>query len=398
MVGIVDREYFRARAVEMAHIQARYLLRSPTQLQPETALPQAVGLIRDCVRHLDQPALAIELALGFHPMVERWSTWPGWAEALDLVLALDRPYLMDTVRIRLLNCLSQAARALGDYTAAMRVATDALQLAEAQHDRMLIAESHNRIGMIALFRDDFITARAHFEQAYRYGIGHLPPLELGNISMNLGTIAMHQNEFLEAHQHFDEALRRYRAADEPVYIAKAQCNRAELLRREGRPGEVLPILLAARDVFRSAGARYEYGLVENDLGCVYLSLRQWEAALDALSAAITEFEQIGSLSGKAWVLPNIAELYVTTEQWAKAMPALDEARELALICGRQIVAAAVDVDQGRMLAARGDHVGARRVWEGALRVQEFNSAKLAAQHTRRLIEGLPPENCEPAET
>jgi tetratricopeptide (TPR) repeat protein len=209
--------------------------------------------------------------------------------------------------------------------------------------------------------------------------------------MNLGTIAMHQGRFRDADRYFDDALQSYYDLHDPVRVAKVQCNRAELCRREDRPQEALPVLLAARDVFRAAAARYDHALVENDLGCIYLSMHAWDPALRAFKAAVDEFEQIGSLSGKAWVLSNIAELYVATEQWEKAEPSLDEAYRLATMCGRQIVAAAVDVDRGRMLVMRGDYAGARRVWERALRVQESKAAILAAQQTRRLIEELPRE-------
>jgi cell division inhibitor SulA len=151
---MISQSAFRTRAVEMAERHARYLLDSSTRLDAETSLPQAVGLIRDCVLHLDRPALAIDLALGFHRRVEHWSAWPAWAEALDLVLAIDPRYNTGATKIRLLNSRSQAARSLGEYGTAVETSTEALRLAEARLDNQLIAESHNCIGMIAFLRDD----------------------------------------------------------------------------------------------------------------------------------------------------------------------------------------------------------------------------------------------------
>ena len=381
----MEQAFFRARALAMAQAQARVLLDAAIRPPTAVAVDQACSLIRDCVRHLDQPALAIAFALDFHSVAERSAHWTAWGAALDLVLALDRRCQTRREMIRLLNCRSMTARGLGDYARATETATAALRLAERECDAELIAESHNRIGMIAFLQDDLHTARAHFEQAYGCG----PPGMLGDVSMNLGTIAMHQGRFAESRRCFDEALDHYRVNDDPVATARAQCNLAELHRRMGEAERVLPSLLAACDVFQAAGARNDYGLAQNDLGCVYLSLGQWRPAAAALVAAVAEFEQIGSMSNKAFALSNLAELYVTTEQWALAEPALDEAHALAELCGRTIVAAAVDVDRGRMLAARSDYSSARRIWERALRSQEQSGAWLAAEQTRRLIEALP---------
>ncbi len=133
----MDQAFFRVQAANMARTQVQYLLKDLDRLSAETALSQAVGLIRDSVRHLREPGLAIRLAIAFHPMVERWAAWAFWATALDLVL----PFAHDSDYIQLLLCRSQAARELGDYEAALAFATEARQLAEARDDAGLLASA-----------------------------------------------------------------------------------------------------------------------------------------------------------------------------------------------------------------------------------------------------------------
>jgi len=372
----------------MAHIQARYLLRTAHNARAEQIVPQAVSLIHDCVHHLGLPSLAVELALGLQSVAQRWPIWTAWDRALALLLALEAEQLPIAAKFQLLIQRGYVARMSGDQQTSHQAGSEAYRLAEAEHDPALIVEAHNSLGFDAFWRDDLGTAKLHLEQAYIQGRLHLSGLKLGHIRLNLGTIAMHGNDLRAAQQHLEAACDLYRAADEAVALGKAKSNLAELLRRAGQLEDALSMLQQAEATFRHADARYDLGLAQNAIGCVYLSMQRWDLALAALTAAVDEFERIGSLQGKAWVLPNIAELYVSSERWEEAERVLDEAHELALLCERPLIAAAVDVDRGRMLAARGAPGEALRIWQRALSVQEAKGARLAAEHTRQLIERM----------
>lgn len=374
----------------MARIQAHYLLDDRSKLAMETSLPQAVGLIRDCMRQLHQPDLAVEVALGFHPVVERWAAWGPWAAALDTILDSGRTRSATADTIRLLNCRSQAARELGDFDTAETTALAALHLAEARGDAVLLAITLNKLGVIAYRHDHLVDALSYWTDAYTVGAQRAPNAELGHLSLNLGIIAVQQGRFAEAHERFNQALGHYKVAGDALHIAKVQCAIGDFQGREGHYAEARQTLLEALDALRMIDARYEYAFAWNDLGCLYMKAGAWEPALEAFTSAVAGLERLGALSAKAWVLGNMVELYVTTAQWEQAQATIKQARELALVCGKPLVVAAIDVDTGRMFAAQGNYAEARKMWIGALQVQQAKGAELDAQHTLDLLADLPP--------
>ncbi|HEY0605805.1 MAG TPA: tetratricopeptide repeat protein [Herpetosiphonaceae bacterium] len=384
----MDLEFFRAQAIKMAAIQSEYLLRPSESLTPELAVPQAVTLLQDYVRHLDQPTRAVTFARAFHPLIERWAAWAPWVDALDMVLAVAAKHSSPLDTIHLLNIRSQAARELGDDKTALQTAEQALQLAEAQQDAVGIATSLNKLGLIAFKRDDLQVARQCWERAYAQGAGLLPATELGHITMNLGLVAVAQHRFQAADDYFQVALHYYQTQHEAISIAKIQCNIADLRIRQEQLDGIEAIVLAARETLKTIGAHYDYAMVENDIGCLYLKLEDFERAHQAFQSALRMLEQVGSLVGKARVLSNLAELYVTHQKWKLAETTLKEAQRLAEICHKPLFIAAVKVDRGRMLAMRDDPAGARQLLAEALAIQEQKGAHAIAQHTRRLIEQL----------
>jgi tetratricopeptide (TPR) repeat protein len=389
MVGVMDQAFFQQQAVQMAHVQAGYLLRNVSRLSAETAVSYAVHLINDCVHHLDLPTLALQVALGLHPVIERWAAWESWAAALDTLLALgDQAYPVSD-RIRLLHDRNHAACELGDCATATAIATTALELAEALGDQTLIALSLHELALAAYHYDDFGTAQTYWERAYAFGHAHVPPVKVGHICMNLGLIAEQRGFFAKAYRRFDQAHNYYHSQNDRHSLARVQCNIANVQRKEGRLEDAATLLQLAGTTLHQIGARYEYALAANNLGYVYLAGERYAQALQAFQLALHTFEAIGALSEKALVLSNMAELYVTTAAWDQAVPRLQEARELAVACGKPLLVAAISVDEGRMLAARGDYDAARQVWEGALAVQEAKGAWHAAQHTRQLLDTLP---------
>lgn len=376
-------------ATRMAQTQARYLIANTSQLNPETATRMATSLVHDCLHHLDQRTLAIRFALDFHPHAARWSAWSSWAVALDEVLAAARSTDLVIEQIQLLNCRSQLARELGDPALARELAVQALQLAEAQHRPDLSGMALLQLGVVALSQDNLVAAETYWQRAYALGALHLPPVQLGHISMNLGTVAEQRGQTAVAQQRFSQALQHYTAANDAFNIAKVNCNIAALCNQQQTLTEIPAEVIAARDVFKRIGAYYEYGLAENDVGYIALTLGQFVEAEAAFQAALQAFEQVGSLGKYALVLSNLAELYVTIGDWERATRTLGQARTLATVCQKPLLVTAIDVDHGRMFAAQGRLADARELWTRALEMQRTKEAWRMAASTERLLKSLP---------
>jgi tetratricopeptide (TPR) repeat protein len=386
---MIDHACFQQHAQHMARRHAATLLRNPVRTSATVIVAQAAQLITDCVRYLDLPALAVEVALGLHAQVKQWAAWGAWVTALDALLALPDDAYSVSDRIQLLHYRNHAACELGDHGTAASVAQRALCLAKAQGDQARLAGSFHEAAVAAYYRDDVLNAHRYWTQAYDLGAAHLKADLLGHICMNLGLIAEHHGHFDDALHHFAQAWEYYQTEDNAFHLVKLQHNVANVHRAQGHRAQAVASLQTAAATAHSIGAMYECGLITNTLGYVCLELGQYAAAQHAFARARNSFDQVGSLSGTALVLSNMAELYVTTAQWHHAAVMLHDAREFATVCNKPLLVAAVDVDAGRMQAAQGEHQHARKIWEGALAVQEAHGALHAARHTRTLIDQLP---------
>lgn len=388
---MMDRESFQRLALKMACTQEGYLLREQQRLVPTPNLHNAINLVHDYLGPLRQPLRAISFALAFHPIVERWAAWGAWASVLDDVLAVSERYVTPQQRIQLLNNRSQAARELQDDATALTTAHDALRLAIQQQDSTLEATALNKLGLALHRQDNLRAAQHHWEQAYRVGMELLAPLELGHISMNLGLIAVQQQRFTDAHALFQQALRYYTEQDDQLHIARVHCNIADLLSRQNQLETVPLTLLAARDLFKQRNVRFSYGLAENDIGCIYLSLGNCELADQAFQAALAIFEEMGAITAQARVLSNVVALHLMYEDWHRAELCSRRALHLAELAAKPLLVATIKLDQGRIFAAWGNWRQARQLWKEALHVQLERDAHAAAQKTRELLGSIPDE-------
>lgn len=387
---MMNREFFQRLALQMACRQEQHLLREQ-QLFPIPDLHNATNLVRDYLGPLRRPLRAIDFALAFQPVVERWASWGIWAGLLDDVLAISEQYATPQQRIRLLNNRSQAARELQDDATALATANDALHLAMTQQDHTLEATALNKLGLALHRQDNLAAAQHHWEQAHTRGMGLLAPLELGHISMNLGLIAVQQQRYTDAHTLFEQALKYYTEQDDQLHIAKVHCNMADLLSRQDQLDAVPSTLLAARDLFKQRDVRFSYGLAENDIGCIHLSLDNCELADHAFHAALATFEEIGAITAQARVLSNVVALHVKREEWTQAERCGQRAIQLAELAAKPLLVATIKLDQGRIFAAAGNWRQARQLWEEALHVQLERDAHAAAQKTQQLLDTIPDE-------
>lgn len=384
----MDQHPWQNHAERMARKMEVYLLDPAKPLTPAEAIPQAVNLAGDYVRYLHQPERTVSFVCAFHRTAERWSAWAAWFTALDLGLEASATHGTPAERIFLLNARGQAARELNQYEHARELGRQALQLAEQHGDPKLITPTHNKLGLLALRQNQLALAQEHFTLAYRIGVGHVLPLELGHYTINLGAVAVQQEDYIAAAQFFNQALTYYTEADAELAVAKVQCNLADLQRRQGTLREIPAALLQARELFQEREVWHNYGLAENDVGYIHYRLREWPEAEQAFLRALSTFERIGGLAMKATVMTNLVTLYVDWQSWARAEEYIQQGHQLAGLSGQPLVQARFRVDQGRMFLAQGRLADARAAWVEALAVQQAAHAEAEAATTQRWLDAL----------
>jgi tetratricopeptide (TPR) repeat protein len=373
------------QAAQMALRVAERLLQEVALAHPAITLTDAIDLVHDWVLYLGQPTTAVKFALAFHPTVERWGIWDGWAKALACVLQSDPVTWSPSEQIQLLHAHSQAAREMGDMVVARASAEASLALATRIDDPALSVISLTKLGLIALREDNLNQAAGYLDHAARLPLAQVPSRECGNLFLNCGVVATRQGDYAKATEAFRLALQYYDPERDQLLIAKTQCNCADLARRTGELTEVPPALLTAIKLFAELGNQESYGQALNDLGCIELSLGHYAAALEAFERALAVFRKQRQLGAQVWIATNLIELHVTCEHWDAALQLIHEMYPIAVAGDWRLFTAAIDCDWGTLLWRQGDYPGAMAHWCTALETQLAIGATEAARETEQRI-------------
>ena len=392
----MDQQNWHDHAEQMADRMERILLDAHHEDTKASEINQAVSLAHDYLHYLGQPARAISFVRAFHRRAERRADWWSWSPALEIALRASVEYGSIADQIALLNALSQAARELNEYTQATEYGTRALDLARQHADPALLANTYNKLGILALRQGQLIEARNHFEQALNADPEQLTALERGHFALNLGTVSVQLKDYSTAEQRFREALKHYTAAGASLPIARVQFNLVDLRQRQGQLTTMPPELLAARDLFKAQQALYDYALAENAIGYVHYRLHESTEASAAYDRAFEMFHTLGSLSRKTMVLTNQVALAIDQQiarandqqDWSEAERLIAQGYQLAESCNNPLLIATLKYDHGRMFVAQDRISEARAVWQEALALYRANMLETDAAQLELLLASL----------
>lgn len=173
----------------------------------------------------------------------------------------------------------------------------------------------------------------------------------------------------------DAALSLMQAAEAPsIPQAEALRVKGSALYQMGRVNEATEFLREARQKYESLQNAYSVAVTDQDLGILYRSIGDYDAALDSYSNSLEFWRRSGNMQYQANLLNNLGVLYHELGNYEAAASVLDE----ALVCARRSNYARIEAyalaslgdvfsDLGSQESARGVY---RQAGEIAERVQE----------------------------
>jgi DNA-binding SARP family transcriptional activator len=160
-------------------------------------------------------------------------------------------------RARLLADWSLAVHRLGRTDEAIRLAEEALRLAEGADDLQALAQTHNILGVLAKGGGELETARRHLERSMGLAelLGDIPAqvAALNNLSLVLGAAGASE----EGVELLQRALAVGKSQEDRHREAALHNNLADLLRAAGRHEEAMSHLKEAVGLFAEIGADEE---------------------------------------------------------------------------------------------------------------------------------------------
>ena len=262
------------------------------------------------------------------------------ALALRLVAALAwfwyvHSYLDEGCRwaARVLNCAARGpddlrARAMvgaallhenrGAYETAEALLHDALPLARAAADEVLVGWCLTVHGLVARNKGEYERAAARLAAALAISRvrGERWMLEVGVLW--LASVERYRGNTARALQLFDEALAAGRGLGDRLIMARVLAHLAGMLSDAGDPARAQPLAEECRGIRQEAGSRWTEGIGLVTLGIALLRQDQLDPAEDVLQQAFDVFRELGDGARVAYALNALAHVAYGRGEYARS--------------------------------------------------------------------------------
>ncbi|MFE2023238.1 BTAD domain-containing putative transcriptional regulator [Streptomyces sp. NPDC059499] len=295
----------------------------------------------------------------------------------------------------------------------------ALAASRRAGDRVGEAATLHSLGSLAVTKQDFASAEAHFlRSATIFGeIGD----ELGRAlaTRGLGYLARIHGRHDEATAHYEAALKVFREGEGLVAVAYVLHNLAQLRLDSGDDAAAGPLLSEALRLSREGNGRRVEAQVLHRLGQTHLDRGDCGAALHAFEQVLDIVLLIGDHTGEAYALHGIGSALLMQGETKGAATALHRALARAeangerLITGRTLVTlgelalATEDAREAvvhlrralplfRLMGAPAEEAEALIVLHAALRAGgDVEAAEQSLAQARELVSAMPPQSAGP---
>jgi tetratricopeptide (TPR) repeat protein len=360
-----------------------------------------------------------DLTKGFISLVEKGRARPSLETLVLLARRLQKPvgYFLEegTVlgrqALQLMLASAWVALKRSEFTQAAERFSEALQVAQQQHDESAEAESSiglgsalagvrqfdlarenvergkalaeaaaasfhlarvsHVLGLIEYDRRNLPAAREHFLEGYRRvrEFGHPDVSLAGSLLLNLGNTYQEIGDYVEAARWYREALRTLEPTEDMHCIGLAHVQLGIAHRESGNIEAALEHLMRAEHIFELLEDVRLLAQARTSIGIMLLERGEIDDAIAHLERSLRIKERLGDDPGRARTLTELARAFIAKRAFPSAEQALAEAERLSKT--------AQDVTEGaRILVTRA------RLHRGMGRAQE------AARHYKQAIAAM----------
>ena len=198
--------------------------------------------------------------------------------------------------------------------------------------------------------------------------------------LSLSAIILGRQGLPEADARFAEAVARAQRADDPLLLARAELNRAQHDRRQGRSVAAQAALERAEQAFGRAGHVHGRAVALNNLGVLERDRGELTRCRERLREALALRRRIGDAHGAASSLGSLAAAELEAGHVGVALELLTRARRLFASGDYQRELAFLDVHEALALALAGRHrEAAERLGDAGLELQRKENPALVAR-------------------
>ncbi len=227
--------------------------------------------------------------------------------------------------------LGSAQAGLRQFDAAIQNVQKGKELAEASHQRELLARVHHVLGLIEYYRRDLPAAREHFLAAHRLleDIGDPDVSLAGSVFFNLGSTYQELGDSEEAARWYQHALTVLEPSQDLARIGLVHVQMGAVHRDKGNHDAALAHLSRAEHIFEVVENIRVLAQTRNNMGIMLLEQGQVDDALAHLQSSLRIKERLSDDPGRARTLTELARALIAKGTFSEAEKVIAEAERLA---------------------------------------------------------------------
>jgi predicted ATPase/predicted Ser/Thr protein kinase len=282
-------------------------------------------------------------------------------QRLSEVLRLPAAATQNASRMRALFCAGVLAGGQRDYSAAVELFRESLEIARQSGEKQSIAVSANGLAVTTRDIGSFEAATELFEESLALWkeLGDRPAV--ARALSNLSGVKRLQHEHAKARSLNEECLGIFRELDDRAGVAWALNQQADLLREQGELPAARAVYEQGIAVFREINDRWGIAGSLADLGNLALEQGDYAAADSMYVESLSLFQELEHKRGLARILESFAALAAAGSDPGKALKLAGVAAALRQTIGAPLTAAEQEkLEQSLEPARRGLSTAAER--------------------------------------
>ena len=234
----------------------------------------------------------------------------------------------DVSKINLLNDLGIAYHSLSQFSRAIELFQQALEISQKTADRNAEAASLCNLG-------NTYYSLSHYQQAIQFHQQSLDIFrELGNRSFEinslngLGNAYYSLGQYQQAIQFHQQSLEICREIGDRQGEASSLCNLGNVYDSLGQYQQTIQFQQQSLEIYREIGDRNGEANSLNNLGGAYCSLVQYQQAIHFHQQSLEIYREIGDRNGEAASLGNLGNAYYSLGQYQQAIQFQQQSLEI----------------------------------------------------------------------
>ena len=220
-----------------------------------------------------------------------------------LVLLPDEGY--EPLKAELLKYLGALHWRSSDYPQAIRFYTESAEIATKINDKSAIAEAYNGLSFVECLIDDYDKAQVHAQIALDNARVARDKRNTARSLSNLGIVAESQQDFMGARALYDESVHIFRMIDDERGLASALNNAGSVADSLGDYDTAKACYEESLGLCRKIGYRHGIATLSNNLGVLYERLSQYNTAWEYYQESLSVSNNIRDRRGSAHAFINL---------------------------------------------------------------------------------------------